>query len=170
VEQLLDHPTDGPDGADGTRATEGYPTAVIIRFGGSRYAVAMSSVAEVVPVPVMTRVPGCPGWLPGVVNWRGRVLPIVDPRSLLGAELSPLPSSARLLVLSIDGIEAGLLAEAVSGLLEAGDEDPEPPPATASSSATALVTGVVTDAGGPISLVDASAVLRLRSELPTARR
>jgi chemotaxis signal transduction protein len=60
--------------------------------------------------------------------------PVVDPRSLLGAELIPLPSSARLLVLSIDGIEAGLLAEAVSGLLEAGATNPEPPPATASPS------------------------------------
>jgi purine-binding chemotaxis protein CheW len=115
-------------------------------------------------------VPGCPRWLAGVVNWRGRVLPVIDPRSLLGTELSPLPSSARLLVLSVDGIEAGLIGEAVTGLLEAGDSAPEPAPATASARAASLVTGVVSDAVGPISLLDASAVLRLRSELPTARR
>lgn len=167
MEQLLEQQTDGTGDGSGTH---GYPTAVIVRFGSARYAVAMSTVAEVVPVPVMTRVPGCPSWLSGVINWRGRVLPVVDPRSLLGAEISPLPTSSRLLVLSIDGIEAGLLAEAVAGLLEAGDEDPEPPPATASTTATSLVTGVVNDASGPISLVDAPAVLRLRSGLPTARR
>ena len=95
---------------------------------------------------------------------------MIDPRSLLGTELTPLPSSARLLVLSIDGIEAGLIGEAVAGLLEAGDETPEPPPATASAQTTSLVSGVVTDASGPISLLDAAAVLRLRSELPSVRR
>lgn len=169
MEQLLEQQGASSAG-DGTTPAAGYPTAVVVRFGSARYAVAMASVAEVVPVPVTTRIPGCPGWLAGVINWRGRVLPVVDPRSLLGAELSPLPSSARLLVLSVDGIEAGLLAEAVSGLLEAGDETPEAPPATAPTSATSLIIGVVNDAAGPVSLVDAAAVLRLRSALPTARR
>lgn len=169
MEQLLIQQGAG-SADDGTNLAAGYSTAVVVRFGSARYAVAMSSVAEVVPVPVMTRIPGCPSWLAGVINWRGRVLPVVDPRSLLGAELSPMPSSARLLVLSVDGVEAGLLAEAVSGLLEAGDEAPDAPPATAPTSATSLILGVVNDATGPISLVDAAAVLRLRSALPTVRR
>lgn len=148
----------------------GYPTGVVVRFGGSRYVVAMSSVAEVVPLPTISRVPGCPRWLTGVANWRGRVLAVVDPRSLLGAETIPLPSSARLLVLSLDGVEAGMVVEAVAGLMEAGDTDPEPAPPTAAASAAALVIGVVCDEAGPLSLLDAQAVLRLRTELPSARR
>jgi purine-binding chemotaxis protein CheW len=151
------------------QAETGYPTAVVVRFGGSRYAVDMASVAEVVPVPVTSRVPACPRWLRGVVNWRGRVLAVVDPRSLLGAETIPLPSSSRLLVLSADGVEVGMVVEAVAGLLEAGDSDPEPAPATASTTASAMVLGVVADAAGPISLLDARAVLALRSDLPSAR-
>jgi len=151
-------------------ATTGYPTGVVVRFGGARYVVAMSCVAEVVPLPQASRVPGCPRWLTGVVNWRGRVLAVIDPRSLLGAETIPLPSSARLLVLSVDGVEAGLVVEAVAGLLEAGQAEPEPPPPTAASSATALVSGVVCDESGPLSLLDAQAILRLRSDLPSARR
>jgi len=166
MEQVLD-PGHVGDVAD---AAVGYPTGVIVRFGSARYAVAMSAVAEVVPVPVSSRVPGCPRWLAGVVNWRGRVLPVIDPRTLLGTVLAPLPSSARLLVLSVDGIEAGLIGEAVTGLLEAGDSAAEPAPATASAQAAALVTGVVTDSAGPICLLDASAVLALRSQLPTAHR
>jgi len=166
VEQVLDPARD----ADSAEVETGFPTGVIVRFGSSRYAVAMSCVAEVIAVPVTSRVPGCPRWLAGVVNWRGRVLPVIDPRSLLGTELTPLPSSARLLVLSVDGIEAGLIGEAVAGLLEAGETSPEPPPATASALAASLVTGVVTDSAGPISLLDATAVLALRAGLPTVRR
>lgn len=145
----------------------GHPTSVVVRFGGARYAVAMAAVAEVVPVPVLTRVPGVSRWLAGVVNWRGRVLPVIDPRSLLGEDLNPLPSSARLLVLALDGVEAGVLAEAVSGLLEAGDGMVQPSPATAPSSAAALVLGTVNDATGPLSLLDPVALLALRSQLRT---
>ena len=62
-----------------------------------------------------------------------------------------------------------MVVEAVAGLLEAGDSDPEPAPATASASASAMVLGVVADASGPISLLDARAVLALRSHLPSTR-
>jgi purine-binding chemotaxis protein CheW len=147
---------------------EGSPGAVVIRFGGARYAVETTSVAEVIEVPVISRVPGCPGWLAGVGNWRGRVLPVIDPRVLLSSELIPWPSSARLLVLSVDGIEAGLIVEAVAGLLEASVTPPQPAPATASASAASLVLGVVADATGALTLLDPVAVLALRRELPNS--
>ena len=70
-------------------AVEVVPEAVVVRFGGARYAVPMADVAEVVPVPRVTRVPGTPTWLAGVVNWRGRVLPVVDLRPIIGDPLSP---------------------------------------------------------------------------------
>jgi purine-binding chemotaxis protein CheW len=168
VEQVVTELVEPAD--PGERSAEsGFPTGVVVRFGASRYAVDMASVAEVVAVPTITRVPGCPRWLSGVVNWRGRVLAVVDPRSLLGAEPLPLPSSARLLVLSADGVEVGMVVEAVAGLLEAGDRVPEAPPATASATATAMVTGVVSDGSGPVSLLDARSVLALRADLPSAR-
>ena len=88
---------------------------VILRFAGARYAVDMGNVAEVVPVPATTRVPGGPSWLTGVVNWRGRVLPIVDLRPLVGAPLSPMPTSARLVVLAEGDVEVGLIADMVPG-------------------------------------------------------
>jgi chemotaxis signal transduction protein len=95
---------------------------------------------------------------------------VVDPRLLLGAERTPWPSSARLLVLAVDGVEAGMLVEAVVGLLEPGKEQPDAAPATASASAASLVLGVVTDAVGPLSLLDARALLGLRDGLASVRR
>jgi purine-binding chemotaxis protein CheW len=144
-------------------------SGVVLRFGGARYAVDMSAVAEVVPVPVITRLPGVPTWLSGVVNWRGRVLPVVDLRPLAGAQQAPLPTSARLVVLSQDELEVGVLADFVPGLLEARGEVVETMPATMSAGIAALVRGVV-DHDGPVALLDAMAVLRLREQLPSARR
>jgi chemotaxis signal transduction protein len=150
-------------------AVEAVPDAIVVRLGVARYAVAMADVAEVVPVPTVTRVPGMPSWLAGVVNWRGHVLPLLDLRPVLGEPSSPLPSSARVVVLTRDGIEAGLVVELITGLLTPSEEQPLPAPSTASSDAVDLVVGVV-DAGGPVSLLDAGAVLELRRSLPTTRR
>ncbi len=144
------------------------PEAVVIRFGGARYAVPMADVAEVIPVPRVTRVPATPTWLTGVVNWRGRVLAVVDLRPVIGDPMSPLPSSARLLVLTSEVAEAGLLVEAVTGLLAPDRPAPEPVPATVAPAVAELVSGVIDD-HGPVSLLDAAAVLRLRSSLSSAR-
>jgi purine-binding chemotaxis protein CheW len=142
---------------------------VILRFAGARYAVDMASVAEVVPVPVMTRIPGGPAWLSGVVNWRGRVLPVIDLRPLVGAVLSPLPTSARLVVLAEGDIEVGVVADMVPGLLDCDPRDLEPIPGTIATGIAPLVRGVV-DVDGPVALLATEAVLRLREQLPAARR
>src|SRR4051812_28143256 len=61
-------------------AVEVVPDAIVVRLGVARYAVPMADVAEVVPVPRVTRVPGMPPWLAGVVNWRGHLPPLPLPR------------------------------------------------------------------------------------------
>lgn len=158
------------DAAEGTAEEDADPIdGVILRFAGARYAVDMASVAEVVPVPRLTRVPGSPAWLSGVVNWRGRVLPIADLRPLVGANLSPLPTSARLVVLAEDDVEVGLVADMVPGLLHCNPSDLEPVPATIATGIAPLVRGIV-DVEGPVALLATEAVLRLRDQLPTIRR
>lgn len=160
--------TVAPDAPE-DQAASGALSGVVLRFAGARYAVDMAAVAEVVPVPPITRLPGGPPWLTGVVNWRGRVLPVIDLRPLVGAPLSPLPTSARLVVLSLDDVECGVVADMVPGLLECTLAELEPPPATAAPGIGPLVRAVVDD-DGPVALLDAEAVLALRSELLTARR
>jgi chemotaxis signal transduction protein len=157
------------DAARTDHAVESVPDAIVVRLGHARYAVPMADVAEVIPVPRVTRVPGMPIWLAGVVNWRGHVLPLLDLRSLLGEPSSPLPTSSRVVVLSRDGVEAGLVVELVTGLLPPIAAAPLPAPSTASSEAVDLVVGVV-DADGPVSLLDAAAILELRRALPSTRR
>ena len=112
--------------------------------------------------------PASPGWLVGLANWRGRVLPVLDLRPLLGAEAVPLATSARLVILTLDDVEAGLLADQVPGPLPHGEWAVAPPPPTAASAAAELMAGVLQDDGGPVSLLDAAAVLSLGAE-PASR-
>jgi purine-binding chemotaxis protein CheW len=143
--------------------------AIVARLGGGRFAVELSSVAEVGRAPGITRVPGLPPWLAGVANWRGRILPVMDIRSLLGADPAPLDNSARLLVLSEGAIVVGMLVDGVEGTTMLGSDVAAFPPVSSANGA-GLLSGQVPREDGPIAVLDVAAVLRLRESLPRGRR
>ncbi|MDQ6650856.1 MAG: chemotaxis protein CheW [Actinomycetota bacterium] len=161
---------DGPAASAATEQARSGEDVVVIRLVGGRYAVAMSAVVEVGRLPQVTRVPGLPTWLVGVANWRGRVLAVVDVRGLLGSALTPVSSSGRLLVLRRDGLVLGLVTEGVEAVSEALDETVEPALVTLPPAAAALLSGQLTDAAGPLGILDLAAVFALADTLPRARR
>lgn len=142
--------------------------AVIVRLGAGRFAVDLAGVAEVGRVPQTTRIPGGPGWLAGVANWRGRLLPVLDLRGLLGADAVAPTASARLVVLTADAITAGVVVDAVEGTGPVGAID-DLPMALADGS-NDLLCGQVPRDDGPIAVLDTRAVLRLRDQIPRGRR
>ncbi|HTW18691.1 MAG TPA: chemotaxis protein CheW [Mycobacteriales bacterium] len=142
--------------------------AILIRLGTNRFAVDLASIAEVGRVPAITRVPGMPGWLSGVANWRGRILPVLDLRPLIGAESSELDGHSRLLVLTSGGVAVGMVVDLVEGTTSLADVAPFPP--ASAPAGPQLLNGQLPRAEGPIAVLDADAVLRLRDGLPRGRR
>jgi len=142
---------------------------ILLRLGSSRYTVSMTDVAEVIALPPVTRIPGSPTFLVGVANWRGRMLPVIDVRPLLGAPLLPLASSARLVVVQAEALTAGLVAEAVPGVYDVSLLDAAPPPQTLPADAARIVCGQVSDAQGPIAVLDVHALLALRDQVDRRR-
>lgn len=142
--------------------------AVVVRLGGGRFAVELASVAEVGRVPSITRVPGLPSWLSGVANWRGRILPVLDLRPLLGAEASELDAQGRLLVLTGDGVAVAMVVDGVEGITVLDGVAAVPLPGD--SSGSQLLSGQVARADGPVAVLDVAGVLRLRDALPRGRR
>ena len=143
---------------------------VVVRLGGCRYALPMASVAEVGRPPSLTRVPGLPAWVAGVANWRGRVLAVLDLRSLLAADSSDLDRRGRLVVLHHHGVRVGVLVESVAGGAALDPEAVEPALAHLPESTSSLLAGQVTDSEGPYGVLDLDAVLALAESLPRARR
>lgn len=143
--------------------------AVVVRLGAGRFAADLDAVAEVGRLPAVTRVPGAPTWLAGVANWRGRLLPVLDLRTLLGAESAPMGGSARLVVLTADAISVGIVVDAVEGT-GALDGAIEEFPAALADEGSSLLSGQVPAEDGPIAVLDIRAVLRLREQLPRGRR
>jgi purine-binding chemotaxis protein CheW len=110
-----------------------------------------------------------PAWLAGVANWRGRILPVLDLRALLGAEQAPLETRARLVVLATDAATVGLLVDGVEGTTAiAADVAPFPP--GVQGSVAVLVSGQLPREDGPVAVLDVAAVMRLRDGLPQGHR
>jgi chemotaxis signal transduction protein len=158
-------PTQPP--ADEAEAAVG-SDAIVVLLGAGKFAVSLASVAEVGRVPLVTRVPGLPGWLSGVANWRGRILPVLDLRPLLGADSAELAPQARLLVLAAGAVAAGLVVDSVEGTTSLVDVAPFPP--ASAPNGPNLMSGQVPREDGPVAVLDVAAVLALRDALPKGRR
>jgi purine-binding chemotaxis protein CheW len=158
--------TDTPAAA--AQGAAGYE-AIVVRLGAGRFAIGLSHVAEVGRVPPLTRVPGMPSWLAGVGNWRGRILPALDLRTLLGADAVALTTRSRLVVLGTDHATVGLLVDEVEGTTSV-IEDVAPFPAALPGDGADLVAGQLPREEGPVAVLDVEAVMRLRDALPRRRR
>ena len=119
----------------------------------------------------MTRVPGLPHWVRGLVNLRGRLVAVLDVANLLGVSAVPTTSGRqRVLVVSGDGLTAGIGLDSVGeGVAEVSAAGVEALPAGLSSQAAAFLAGTAVVAGTPVALLDVPAVLQARSTLPSAR-
>jgi purine-binding chemotaxis protein CheW len=83
------------------------PQWVVFRLDAGQYALPLEHVVEVLRMVAIRPVPEGPAWLAGVINLRGRVLPIMDLRTRLG--LPPLGArlETRIIVTDTGGFAAG---------------------------------------------------------------
>lgn len=86
------------------------------RLGDEQFVVARDRVREVLMVPpFITRVPGAKGWIRGLANVRGHLLPIVDLKAFLGSGPNGGNREARVLVLHGIDLPVGLIVDEVYG-------------------------------------------------------
>jgi len=106
-------------------AAQGQPEAVAtgaewvgvaFRLGGEAFLLAREETREVLAFPgAVTRVPGARAWVRGLSNVRGLLLPVVDLRAFLGAGLTSVSRSTRILIANHREIPAGLVVDEVMG-------------------------------------------------------
>jgi len=97
---------------------------LVAELAGSRYAIAVERVREIVRVASVTRVPRTPDWLVGVVALRGEVVQVVDLRRRLGLPSAAPTRASRIVVIhgDDDGV-AGLLVDSVRGVTRVPEHD-----------------------------------------------
>ena len=89
---------------------------VALRLAGELFLAAREETREVLSVPTsITRVPGARGWVRGLANVRGQLLPIIDMKQFIGSGVAVLSRSTRIVVVNHREIPAGLLVDEVLG-------------------------------------------------------
>jgi len=89
---------------------------IAFRLGGEAFLLAREETREVMSYPAaVTRVPGARGWVRGLSNLRGQLLPVIDLRAFLGSGATGITRSSRVLVANHREIPAGLLVDEVMG-------------------------------------------------------
>ncbi|MEH3159758.1 MAG: chemotaxis protein CheW [Sphingomonas taxi] len=88
---------------------------VVFRLMDEEYGVPVESVREIVRVPEqLTRVPRTPGFVEGVINLRGTVLPVIDQRRRFGLDDVERSDRQRIMVFTIEGRDTGFIVDSVS--------------------------------------------------------
>ena len=130
------------------------------RIGRETFGVPISMVHEIVRVPDITAVPDAPDYVEGVINLRGKIVPVVDLRKRFGeVEIRPTKKN-RILVAEVDHKMVGLMVDAASEVIKLPESDVEQAPNVFEEGELNYVTGVGKLAGRLIILIDLNRILK----------
>lgn len=102
---------------------------VVFRLGKEEFGVPIDSVQEIVRVPEeLTHVPKAPGFVEGVINLRGSVLPVIDLRRRLGMPQIDRSDRQRIMVFLINRVCTGFIVDSVAEVLKVHKSAIEPAP------------------------------------------
>ncbi|HOK39655.1 MAG TPA: chemotaxis protein CheW [bacterium] len=89
----------------------------------------VDSVNEIIRVPEITKVPGAPNYVNGIISLRNEILPVVDLRVFLGLATKEYSDSTRIIVFTINNVKIGLIVDKVNEVIRITKSIIEPPPA-----------------------------------------
>jgi purine-binding chemotaxis protein CheW len=115
---------------------------VSFTIGKEEYGVDILKVHEIIRMITITKVPNSPEFVEGVINLRGRVIPVVDLRIRLGLEKKEYGKDTRVIVVEIGGKTIGFIVDSVSEVLRIPRSITEPPPQMAAGLNAEYITAI----------------------------
>ncbi len=109
-----------------TTATE--LKVIVFRLLDEEYGVDVNQVLSIERMEHITRVPKTSDFVKGVINLRGVVTPIIDLRSRFNIEVAPYTDSTRIIIVSVEGVEVGLIVDSANDVIDIPMEAIEPAP------------------------------------------
>jgi len=132
---------------------------VVFNLGAEVYAIEIAMVREIIPLQAVTRVPGTPPSVEGVINLRGSVIPVVDLRKRFHLEKASQDKDTRIVVVSCKGQEVGVIVDSVAEVLRIAVDAIEPASNLFSGENLEHLSGIVKLTGRLIILLDMDQVL-----------
>ena len=115
-------------------------------LSGEQYGIHILKVQEIIGVMHITRVPQSPKYLRGVINLRGKIIPVVDLREKFGLESVSYDDKTCILVVDVTvsdkRISVGIVVDTVSEVAHFSGEDLEPAPDYGLTLSTQFIRGM----------------------------
>ncbi|MGI5836061.1 MAG: chemotaxis protein CheW [Chloroflexota bacterium] len=132
---------------------------VIFELANEVYGVDISRVQEIIRMTSITRLPRAPEFVEGVINLRGKVIPVVDLKKRFGLVESERTKSSRIVVVDVGDHIIGMVVDAVSEVLRVPTESVEPPSPVVTTIESDYIRGIAKVDGRLIILLDLNKVL-----------
>lgn len=115
---------------------------VSFNIGQEEFGVDILKVQEINRMIVVTQVPNAPEYIDGVINLRGKVIPIIDLRTRLGLPRKQHDKDTRIIVVELGGKTVGFVVDAVREVLRIPKSITEPPPSIVGGINSQYITAV----------------------------
>lgn len=117
-----------PAGWNGASADEALMKFVTFYLGAEEYALPIAQVQEINRVIEITRVPNSPEHVMGVINLRGKIVPVIELKHRLKLDQTEITKESRIVVVEVGPKVLGLMVDRVSQVLNIASEQIEDPP------------------------------------------
>jgi len=104
---------------------------LVFKVGNEDFGIEIRHVTEIVGIQKINEVPDLPGYMKGVINLRGRVIPVMDIRTRFGMPDRDYDERTCIIVVQVEGETSGLIIDQVKEVTEIADDQIELPPARA---------------------------------------
>lgn len=130
-------------------------------LAGEEYGVEVLKVREIIRMPTITRMPNVPGHVEGIINLRGKVIPIISMRKHFGLMENDNNSQTRIIIMDVAGSLTGFIVDAVSEVIRIHSSEIQPPPSITVSGGLdkEFITGVFNHAERLLVIMDIDRML-----------
>lgn len=129
---------------------------VSFMLSDEEYGVEVLKVREIIRMPTITKMPNTPHYVEGVINLRGKVIPIISMRKRFGLMETENSVHTRIMVIDVEGGLTGLVVDGVSEVIRIRSSEIQPPPSMVLSGGInqEFITGVFNHAERLLIIMD----------------
>lgn len=128
---------------------------VSFMLSDEEYGIEVLKVREIIRMPGITKMPNTPHYVEGIINLRGKVIPIISMRKRFGLCESEYNSHTRIMVMDVAGGLTGFIVDGVSEVIRIHSSEIQPPPPMVSGSIDQdFITGVFNHADRLLIIMD----------------
>lgn len=98
------------------------------KVGNEYFGIAIKYVCEIIGIQPITAVPEVEGYIKGLINLRGKIIPVIDMRTRFNIEPLEYTDRTCIIVIDVKGTTVGLIIEKIAEVVTIDDEDIIPPP------------------------------------------